>query len=166
MMYEDLGIIILINKCKSDIIKVLRGFMEGHPASMGGFVVAMVPLMLKLETSIEGLTVKGKLHKIKMFADDLKGFLKNLGEIDMIEKIIRDFEAVSGVILHRDPSLEKCQALPFGEHREFENWKKWPWITPKKTMKVVGAIFSNGENIDKLNTELVTKNFYMELNNS
>ena len=68
--------------------------------------------------------------------------------------------------MHRDPGLEKCQALPFGEHREFEHWKKWPWITPKKTMKVVGAIFSNGENIDKLNTELVTKNFYMELKNS
>ena len=165
-MYKNLGIIIVINKCKSERIAIERGLMEGHPASMGGFVIAMVPLMNVMESVMEGLVVEGKNHKIKMFADDLKGFIKSLDEITAIEKIIEKFEKISGVILHRDPAREKCQALPFGKHKEFKNWDYWPWITKKETIKVVGALFSNKENIDTINMNLAVKNFYMELQKS
>ena len=143
-----------------------RGLMEGHPASMGGFVIAMVPLMKVMESVMEGIVVDSKNHKIKMFADDLKGFIKSLDEITVIEKIIEKFEKISGVILHRDPAREKCQALPFGKHKEFKNWDNWPWITKKETIKVVGALFSNKENIDTINMNLAVKNFYMELQKS
>ena len=83
-MYENLGIMIVVNGFKSDIIRVLRGFMEGHPASMGGFVVSLIPLMISLNQNLQGIEVQGKRHKIKMFADDLKTFLKNIYEIDVV----------------------------------------------------------------------------------
>ena len=58
--------------------------------------------------------------------------------------------------MHRDPARQKCQALPFGEHINFTGWPSW--VTVKNYMKEVGAIFSNNENIEKLNTGLVSKN--------
>ena len=106
------------------------------------------------------------MHKIKLFADDLKVFIINLPEIDLIEEVIDKFETVSGIKHHREPSRDKCQALSFGEHRYFTGWGKWPWITVKNTIKVVGAYFSNEKDIDKLNTELACQNFHLELSKS
>ena len=40
---------------------------------------------------------------------------------------------------------------------------QWPWITVGDKIKVVGALFSNSENIDKLNAELTIRNFHWEL---
>lgn len=45
MMYNDLYINIVVNKYKSDRIYVSRGFLEGHPPSMGAFVVGLIPMM-------------------------------------------------------------------------------------------------------------------------
>ena len=152
-MYENLGIIIVVNSCKSDILKVKRGFMEGHPASMAAFVTALIPLMIKIDNSIAGLKVHGQVHKCKLFADDLKVFLIHLNKVDLIEDFIGKFEHVSGVLLHRDSIREKCQALPFGKHKDYKDWNKWPWITVKGTIKVV-------------NTELAVKNGFLELHKS
>ena len=57
--------------------------------------------------------------------------------------------------MHRDPARNKCQALPFGQHREHRNWPRW--ITVKDEVKIVGAIFSNqGGSIEKLNSNLAS----------
>ena len=66
--------------------------------------------------------------------------------------------------MHRDPKREKCQALCFGDHREHQDWPAW--VTVSNKIKVVGAIFSNNEHIDKLNSDLVEKNFYCALQKS
>ena len=154
MMYKDLGIMIVINQCKSEIIKVERGFMEGHPPSMAAFVVSMIPLMNHLEESLTGIrTDEGRNHKIKLFADDMKIFLGNLSEIETAYNVIEKFEKVSGLEMHRDPARQKCQALPFGEHRKFNGWPAW--VTVKNNIKVVGAIFSNNEDLEKVNTCLL-----------
>ena len=163
MMYCDLGIMIVINKYKSNILKVERGFMEGHPPSMAAFVVAIIPLLKALEGNLVGITtLDGKNHKLKSFADDLKLFLKNLNEIDACFKSICKFEKVSGLKMHRDPKREKCQALPFGKHRQFNNWPDW--ITVKDAIKVVGVWFGNREaDFETLNSKLVAQNFYNAL---
>ena len=157
-MYKDLAILIVINRYKSDKIYNERGFLEGHPPSMGAFVISLIPLMIALEEVMSGIvTAENKCHKIKMYADDLKAFIKDPREIDTIYKVICKFEGISGLEMHRDPSLGKCQLLPFGNHREFKNWPGW--VTVNTKIKVVGAIFSNSESIDKLNSDLVAKLF-------
>ena len=159
MMYNDLGVVVVINKYKSDVLKVERGFMEGHPPSMAAFVVSIIPLMIALDGKLTGLRTNGKNHKLKGFADDLKLFLKDLNEIEVSYNIINDFEKISGLKMHRDPKREKCQALPFGKHREYKNWPEW--ITVKNEIKVVGIHFSNIEgNYELLNSKLVAQNFY------
>ena len=162
MMYKNLGILIVINNVRSDVLKVERGFMEGHPPSMAAFVVGMIPLMKSLEDKLMGIKVdEGERHKIKLFADDMKLFLANPKEIEEAYDIIEKFEHVSGLEMHRDPTRQKCQALPFGEHRSYAEWPEW--VTIKEEMKVVGAMFSNKESLEILNTNLVAKNFYNSL---
>ena len=165
MMYRDLHVVIVLNKYKSNQISVKRGFMEGHPPSMAAFVVSLVPLMLALEEEVQGIVTNGsKRHKIKLFADDLKMFLSNINELNTVYEIICRFENVSGLLMHRDPLREKCQALPFGEHR---NYQLWPdWVTVKNKIKVVGGVFSNNEQFEKINGDLVSQCFYDALNKS
>ena len=74
-----------------------------------------------------------------MFADDIKVIIRDLDEVNVIYNVICNFESVSGLLMHRDPTREKCQALSFGGHREHDQWP--PWVTVKSKMKVVGAIF-------------------------
>ena len=120
-MYEELFIVIVLNKFKSGKIYNERGFMEGHPPSMAAFVISIIPMMTTLEEILSGIaTSDGKCHKIKMFTDDLKVFLKDPCEIDLIYDVITKFERISGLVMHRDPKREKCQALPFGSHREYQ----------------------------------------------
>ena len=161
-MYKDLYVIIVLNKYKSDKIYVERGFMEGHPPSMAAFVVSLIPLMYSLQEKLTGIvTLNAKTHKLKMFADDLKLFIKDVGEIDQICEVIYHFEEISGLEMHRDPGRDKCQVLPFGNHVNFQNWPDW--VSVKSKMKVVGGIFSNNECLDKLNSELVSKCFFNAL---
>ena len=164
-MYKNLHIVIVINRCKSEKIKNERGFLEGHPPSMVGFVISLIPMMVALEEVMSGIITRdGKCHKIKLFADDLKGFFGEIQEIDKVYDVICKFEKISGVVMHRDPKREKCVAIPFGDHRKYQDWPEW--VTVKNQIKVVGAIFSNEKNIDKLNSELVEKSFYCALQKS
>ena len=159
MMYKDLYVVIVLNKYKSDKIYVERGFMEGHPPSMAAFVVSLIPMMLVLEEKLKGLTTPdNKIHKYKMFADDLKLFLHDVEELNVAYDVICNFENVSGLVMHRDVTRDKCQALSFGSHRNFDNWPEW--ISVKDKVKIVGGLFSNSESFEKINSELVSKCFY------
>ena len=159
MMYKNLYVIIVLNRYKSKKIFVKRGFMEGHPPSMAAFVVSLIPLMYSLDEKMLGIsTSDSKTHKYKLFADDLKLFLKNVNELTVVYDVICKFESISGLEMHRDPTRDKCQALPFGSHR---NYQLWPdWVSVKNKIKIVGGMFSNDEPFEKINTELVSKCFY------
>ena len=164
-MYADLSVAIVLNKFKSDSISVERGFMEGHPPSMAAFVIGLIPMMKVLEERLVGIVdAEGKNHRIKLFADDMKVFMVDVSEIDCLYKTISDFENISGLMMHRDPARGKCQALPFGSHREFQEWPDW--VTVRSSMKIVGVIFSNYDNLEKINSELVFKSFNDKLHAS
>ena len=110
--------------------------MEGHPLSMAAFVTQIIPLFYALENALEGITLRNKIHKLKGFADDVKVALRRPEEIEKCYRIISRFEKVSGLKMHRDPLREKCQALPFGSHREYKDWPEW--VTVKNKIKIVG----------------------------
>ena len=91
-------------------------------------------------------------------------FVGNLGEINTASDLIERFEKVSGLEMHRDPARNKCQALPFGNHRYYNGWPAW--ITVRDEVKIVGAVFSNKGDIEKLNSNLVSKCFFDALHRS
>ena len=64
-----------------------------------------------------------------------------MSELKTYQKVIENFERISGLEMHRDPGREKCQALPFGKHKEEEEWPFW--ITVKTSIKVVGIYYTN-----------------------
>ena len=158
-MYNNLHVVIVLNKFKSNKINVKRGFLEGHCPSMAAFVVSLIPLMHALEERLDGIETAGiGRQKIKMFADDLKLFLRNTDEIETVYEVICRFEKVSGLKMHRDPTRGKCQALPFGVHRQFVQWPYW--VSVRDKIKVVGGLFSNNEAFEKINSDYVAKCFY------
>ena len=164
-MYADLSVAIVLNKFRSDSISVKRGFMEGHPPSMAAFVIGLIPMMKVLEERLVGIVdAEGKNHRIKLFADDMKVFMADVSEIDCLYSTVSDFENVSGLMMHRDPARGKCQALPFGSHQDFQEWPEW--VTVRSSMKIVGVIFSNSDNLEKVNSELVFKSFNDKLHAS
>ena len=154
-MYENLCVSVVVNRWKSDKIPVKRGFMEGHAPSMAAYVLAAAPLGLAIDQVLEGIyTPDGILHKIKTFADDSKLVLKNIDtELKQVYEIINDYELVSGNEMHRDPSRGKCQALPFGSHRQYEEWPTW--VTVKNEINVLGIWYSNRESLEKCNSKEV-----------
>ena len=82
MMYNNLYVVIVLNRYKSSKICVNRGFMEGYPPSMAAFVVSLIPLMYSLDEKMLGISTSDrKTHKYKLFADDLKLFLNNMNEL-------------------------------------------------------------------------------------
>ena len=164
-MYHNLHVVIVLNKYKSNKIDVKRGFLEGHCPSMAAFVVSLIPLMSALEEKLTGIEAAGiGNQKIKLFADDLKVFIRNTSEIKSVYEVICRFEKVSGLKMHRDPARGKCQALPFGSHRQFQSWPDW--VSVRDKIKVVGGLFSNIETCEKINSDLVAKCFYDAIHKS
>ena len=77
---------------------------------------------------------------------------------------IVNFKVVSGLEMHHDPSRNKCQALPFGHHKVYTDWPEW--VSVQNKVKIVRAMFINEGNLEKINSDLVSKCFFVKLNQS
>ena len=164
-MYSDLGIKIVLNNWKSSKILNERGLMEGHPCSSFLFVVGILPLLIELQKRLKGIDIGDNVnHNVKGYMDDLKCFLKDEDEIFLVDNIITKFEKVSGLIVHRDPTKLKCNILCFGKHRQYRSWPSWVNVSNK--VKIVGAIFSNLDNIELINSKNIESNINMKINDS
>lgn len=164
-MYDQLGISIVINGWKSDPISNDRGLLEGHSPSMQIYCMSSGPLLRALDRKLSGIrTWDGILHKNKSFADDLKLALRDPGEISCVDETIQRFEGVSGLILHRDVSRKKCNVLTFGSHRKFDGWP--PWVNKVSKTKIIGAVFSNLDDIEHLNSMEVQRSALARIHGS
>ena len=80
--------------------------MEGFPPSMPCWVLSSMALILALESKLEGIKLPdGRTFKDCNFADDQKLFLKKALEVHIVDRVVTDFEKVSGVKLHRNMSI-------------------------------------------------------------
>ena len=155
--YKDLSIVIVINGATSGKILVKRGFMEGHCPSMAAFVTAVIPLLNCLEKSVQGIKINEYSNRKKLFgfADDLKLTLRNAEEINTVYNVITKFQKVSGLSMHMDPSRQKCHALCFGSHRNYQHWPVW--ISCKDVVNILGILYSNvkEKTLEQVNSENV-----------
>ena len=150
-MYDRLGISIVINGWQSDAILNERGVMEGHSPSMQVYCLASGPLLKALDSKLGGIRTWDSInHKTKSFADDLKLQLQDPREVFCVDETIQRFEKVSGLILHRDVSRKKCNVLTWGSHRSFSQWPSW--VNKCSKTRIIGAVFSNNEDIELLNS--------------
>ena len=65
--------------------------------------------------------------------------------------------------MHMDPGRGKCQALPFGSHRVYNNWPNW--ITIKEVVNILGILYGNKKEVtlEQLNTDFVKKKVLRKL---
>ena len=152
-LYKNLGIIINVNGFRSNVIKNQRGLLEGNPPSMIAYVIATIPLINALEAKLTGIKAGNRTFLTKNFADDQKILIGDPSEAFIVQDIVFAFEKVSGVMVHRDKSLKKCNVLPFGNHRKFQNWPDWVNVSDK--IKIIGGIFGNSCNIEYENSQNV-----------
>ena len=162
-MFKNIGIKISINRYGSSVIKNERGFLEGCPPSMAAWVVSSMALIIAIEKKVKGIQLKdGRVFKSRNFADDQKIFLREVNEIESVEAVVTDFEKVSGVRLHRDKTLKKCNVLPFGSHLTHDCWPYWVNVCTE--MKVIGGTFVNNGSLESINSKQVKIKFYGKLN--
>ena len=154
--YKNLRLKVIINGYETEEIKVMRGVCEGSSPSMPAFVAAIAPVMEEIESKIEGIRTKeNEIHSIYGFADDQQVFLRRPEEIKVVQEIVQKFEKISGFQMHRDPKKGKCQALSFGEHK---NYIEWPdWVSVREEVQVIGIWYTNvrGKTNERLNTEKI-----------
>ena len=131
---------------------------------MPAFAISVAPILYAIESVLHGIQLaNGKLHKTKAFADDSKVFLSRPEEIHMVFKLIKKFEIISGLKMHRDPTRQKCQALTFGTHRLYNQWP--PWVTLTSVVKVLGVLYSNDpqQTLEQVNSEMVKESALHQL---
>ena len=160
-LYNKLGIIININGYRSNIILNERGVIEGHPPSMLCYVIGTIPLINALESKLKGIKVDDRVFKTKSFADDTKILLADTEEVHLVQQIVFSFERVSGVILHKDKNLKKCNVISFGNHRSFDRWPYW--VNSSNKVKIIGGIFGNSFDIEQANSQMVKEKVLAKL---
>ena len=107
-------------------IEVLFSIRQGDPLAMLLYIVYIEPLLIALEKKMIGLQVATFEQKLEAYCDDINLLTDNLGDFEVVGRVIKKFEVVSGAILSRD---KKCKVVGFG------NWAgkvDWPlaWIQP------------------------------------
>ena len=162
-MVQNIGIVISVNRCKSSVIWNRRGFMEGFPPSMACWVLSSIAIILALQSKLQGIQLPdGRVFKDSNFADDGKLFLKFPQEVHTVDKLVSEFEEVSGVKLHRNKMVRKCNVLSFGKHQDYD---KWPdWVNKVNSLKVIGGTFVNQGSLEKTNSEIVKNKVIGKIN--
>ena len=162
-MVRNIGIVICVNRCKSSVILNERGFMEGFPPSMACWVLSSMALITALESNLQGIQhTDGRLFKICNLADDQKIFLKEPKEVHLVDKLVAEFEGISGVRLHRNKLLNKCNILSFGSHQDYEDWPDW--VNRVDKLKVIGGTFVNSGSLEKVNSDIVKNKVIGKIN--
>ena len=162
-MVRNIGIVICVNRCRSSVILNKRGFMEGFPPSMACWVLSSMALITALERNLLGIKLPdGRLLKNCNLADDQKIFLREPQEVHMVDKLVAEFEGVSGVKLHRSKLLNKCNILSFGSHQDYRDWPDW--VNKVDKLKVIGGTFINSGSLEKANSENVKNKIIGKLN--
>ena len=115
------------------------------------YVISTIPLINVLETKLTGIKVFNTLFCSRSFADDTKIFLSDPSEVYIVQDLVFAFEKVSGVMLHKDKSLKKCNVISFGN--QYNNCPFWFNVTDK--VKIIGGIFGNSCNIEHENSKIV-----------
>ena len=129
-------------------IQLMFSIRQGDPLAMLLYIIYIELLLWTLEKKIYGLRVNNIVQKLEAYCDDVNITTEKLEDFEVVSKIVKRFEKVSGAILSRN---KKCKVIGFG------NWADkldWPldWIRPVKSERVFGIfICDDYDELLKLN---------------
>ena len=107
--YNNASSCVLNNRLFSDPFELEKGVRQGDPLSPYLFVVAIEILAISLRTNkyIEGIKIGADEIKSLFYADDMTATLANISSVEIIIKILNDFEKCSGLKMN----LSKTKAM-------------------------------------------------------
>ena len=98
------------------------------------YIIYVEPLLQALEKKMTGLKVTGVGKSLEAYCDDINVITNDLADFDIVDKVIRKFEKVSGAILSRN---KKCKVIGFGSWVDKQDWPL-VWVKPVKSEKIFG----------------------------
>jgi exonuclease III len=117
-------------------LQVRFSIRQGDPLALVLFVVQMEPYLVRLEKLLKGVYV-GQIREASLgYVDDLHGLGRHLGDLQVLDEVTRDFEAVSGQILNRSC---KSTIMGLGEWAGRHDWPL-PWLQSVEVQKVYGVM--------------------------
>jgi hypothetical protein len=73
---------------------------QGDPIVMLLYIVQLQPLLLQLEDALPGVSLPVFGERVEAYVDNVMAVGEDEGDLDIIDAICRQFEAVSGAILN------------------------------------------------------------------
>ena len=113
----------------------LRGVRQGDPLSPYLFIVAIEILAISSRTNkcIEGIKIGTDEIKSLFYADDMTATLANISSVEILIKILNDFEKCSGLKMN----LSKTKAMWIGASKHsLEKPLGLEWCSGVKTLGI------------------------------
>jgi len=133
--YNNTSSCVLNNGLFSDPFKLERGVRQGDPLSPYLFIVAIEILAISLRTNkyIEGIKIGANEIKSLFYADDMTATLANISSVEILIKILNDFEKCSGLKMN----LSKTKAMWIGASKQsLEKPLDLEWCSGVKTLGI------------------------------
>ena len=109
----------------SNPIEILFSVRQGDPIALILFIIFIEPLLLRIAEEIQGYKLMGQImgptnptivegveEKLEAYVDDVQNVITCDEEFNKVDKVVRDFESLSGTILNRD---SKSKVMGFGQ---------------------------------------------------
>ena len=116
-------------------IEILFSVRQGDPIAMILYVIFLEPLLQKMNRVIQGVWVGGARLLHEPYADDISGLFKE-GSLQQIDKLLTDYEGLSGALVNRD----KCKAMGLGLWRDRKDFGV-KLFKVEESLKILGIWF-------------------------
>ena len=122
----------------SDPIKLTFSIRQGDPWSMVLYILYIEPLLLRFRRELKGLKMASFNQVDEDFCDDVNVITENEDDFLIADRIIGEFEQVSGAILSRS---KKTKVMGIGAWSGRQNWPI-PWLKVEPELKIFGVIIT------------------------
>lgn len=134
MLYTDISAIIQINGYFTSPIHIQKSVRQGCPASMVLFALALNPLLYKMDSIINGISLNGYRLSTLAYADDVSVILTKDTDIRNMCDILRNFGLISGLKIN----ATKSQALLLGR---WNTVPALPLLQIVENLKILGITY-------------------------
>lgn len=147
LLYASPRASVITNSCSSPPFSLERGTRQGCPISPLLFALAIEPFaeLIRISPSIQGFEVKGREHKISLYADDVLLYLRETeASIPALLESLSTFGYISGFKVN----LSKTEAMPIGSLVNYPPPIDFPFNWSPKEITYLGIRIS--PHIEKL----------------
>ena len=119
----------------SRAIEISFSIRQGDPLAMLLYILYIEPLIIYIEKNVSGIRFPNFQQSIEAFCDDLNLVTEDIGDLQIVNNAVEEFEKVCGALLSRN---RKCEVLGIGTWRNRTNWPL-DYLVTVNEIKVFGV---------------------------